>query len=171
MAHAKIFVIKESEKEINKLLKQSIPFIGQRLRVLLIMKQNETNGISRREVAKLAGVDPNSVQNWRKLYLTEGIEGLMKHQKTGFKPSVFTPNEHDMLEAKLNNPENGIQGYVELKVWIEKETGKEFNYNTLLFYCIRNFKSSVKVARKSHVNKDENKVDVFKKTSDKSVKK
>ena len=171
MAHAKIFVIKESEKEINKLLKQSIPFIGQRLRVLLIMKQNETTGISRREVAKLAGVDPNSVQNWRKLYLTEGIEGLMKHQKTGFKPSVFTPNEHDMLEAKLNNPENGIQGYVELKDWIEKETGKEFNYNTLLFYCIRNFKSSVKVARKSHVNKDENKVDVFKKTSDKSVKK
>jgi len=171
MAHAKIFVIKESEKEINKLLKQSIPFIGQRLRVLLIMKQNETTGISRREVAKLAGVDPNSVQNWRKLYLTEGIEGLMKHQKTGFKPSVFTPIEHDMLEAKLNNPENGIQGYVELKDWIEKETGKEFNYNTLLFYCIRNFKSSVKVARKSHVNKDENKVDVFKKTSDKSVKK
>ena len=171
MAHAKIFVIKESEKEINKLLKQSIPFIGQRLRVLLIMKQNETTGISRREVAKLAGVDPNSVQNWRKLYLTEGIEGLMKHQKTGFKPSVFTPIEHDMLEAKLNNTENGIQGYVELKDWIEKETGKEFNYNTLLFYCIRNFKSSVKVARKSHVNKDENKVDVFKKTSDKSVKK
>jgi len=171
MAHAKIFVIKESEKEINKLLKQSIPFIGQRLRVLLIMKQNETTGISRREVAKLAGVDPNSVQNWRKLYLTEGIEGLMKHQKTGFKPSVFTPIEHDMLEAKLNNPENGIQGYVELKDWIEKETGKEFNYNTLLFYCIRNFKSSVKVARKSHVNKDENKVAVFKKTSDKSVKK
>ena len=171
MAHAKIFVIKESEKEINKLLKQSIPFIGQRLRVLLIMKQNETTGISRREVAKLAGVDPNSVQNWRKLYLTEGIEGLMKHQKTGFKPSVFTLIEHDMLEAKLNNPENGIQGYVELKDWIEKETGKVFNYNTLLFYCIRNFKSSVKVARKSHVNKDENKVDVFKKTSDKSVKK
>ena len=171
MAHAKIFVIKESEKEINKLLKQTIPFIGQRLRVLLIMKQNETTGISRREVAKLAGVDPNSVQNWRKLYLTEGIEGLLKHQKTGFKPSVFTPIEHDMLEAKLNNPENGIQGYVELKDWIEKETGKVFNYNTLLFYCIRNFKSSVKVARKSHVNKDENKVDVFKKTSDKSVKK
>jgi hypothetical protein len=57
----------------------------------------------------------------------------MKHQKTGFKPSVFTPIEHDMLEAKLNNPENGIQGYVELKNWIEKESGKVFNYNTLIF--------------------------------------
>ena len=171
MANAKIFVIKESEKEIKKLLKTAIPFIGQRLRVLLIFKQNEMTGIARRKVSQLAGVDPNSAQNWRNLYITEGIEGLMKHQKTGFKPSVFTAIEHNMLEEKLNNPENGIQGYVELKDWIEKQSGKIFNYNTLLFYCIRNFKSSVKVARKSHVNKDENKVEVFKKTSDKSVKK
>ena len=171
MANAKIFVIKESEKEIKKLLKTAIPFIGQRLRVLLIFKQNEMTGIARRKVSQLAGVDPNSAQNWRNLYITEGIEGLIKHQKIGFKPSVFTAIEHNMLEEKLNNPENGIQGYVELKDWIEKQSGKVFNYNTLLFYCIRNFKSSVKVARKSHVNKDENKVEVFKKTSDKSVKK
>jgi hypothetical protein len=36
---------------------------------------------------------------------------------------------------------------------------------------MRHFGSSVKVARKSHVNKDMNKVDAFKKTSVKSVKK
>ena len=76
-----------------------------------------------------------------------------------------------MLEAKLNNPQNGLQGYVELKDWIEKETGKTFNYNTLLYYCIRNFKSSVKVTRKSHVKKDENQVIAFKKISEESVKK
>ena len=54
MARAKILVVKETEKEIINLLKQSIPFIGQRLRVLLIFKQNEKVGISRRDVAKLA---------------------------------------------------------------------------------------------------------------------
>ena len=171
MAHAKTLVIKETEKEIKILLKQSIPFISQRLRVLLILKQNEKAGISKREVAKLAGVDPNSVQNWRTLYLNAGIEGLIKHQKIGFKPSVFTTIEHTMLEAKLNSSQNGLQGYVELKDWIEKETGKKFNYNTLLYYCIINFKSSVKVARKSHVKKDENQGISFKKISDKSVKK
>lgn len=170
MAHAKNLIIKETEKEIKKLLKQSIPFIGQRLRVLLVLKQNETEGISKREVAKLAGVDPNSVQNWRTLYINFGIEGLMEHKKKGFKPSVFTSTEHHKLEAKLNNPQNGLQGYVELKAWLEKESGKTFNYNTLLYYCIRNFKSSVKVARKSHVKKDEAQVTTFKKTSDGSVK-
>ncbi|MFV8465946.1 transposase [Flavobacterium sp. LB1P62] len=57
-----------------------------------------------------------------------------------------------MLETKLNNPQNGLQGYVVLKDCIEK-SGKTFNYNTLLSYCIRNFKSNIKVARKSHFKK------------------
>jgi transposase len=171
MARPKIIVIKESEKEIRSLLKQSIPFIAQRLRVLLVLKQNENSGISKREVAKLAFVDSNSVQNWRKLYIKDGIDGLMSHKKTGFKPSVFNKDEYNKLKEKLNDPQNGLQGYVELKAWLEKETGKLFKYNTLLFYCIRNFKSSVKVARKSHVKKDETEVETFKKTSDRTVKK
>jgi transposase len=140
------------------------------LRVLLVLKQNETTGISKREVAKLAGVDPNSVQAWRTLYINEGLEGLMTHKRSGFKPSVFSIIEHQKLEEKLNNPQNGLQGYVELQAWLQKETGKTFNYNTLLYYCIRNFKSSVKVARKSHVKKDENQVDTFKKLLGKPVK-
>ena len=171
MAHAKILKIKETEKEIKNLLKKSIPFIGQRLRVLLILKQNEEKGISRREVTKLAGIDPNSVQKWRALYYNSGIEGLMKHQKTGFKPSAFTTIEHNMLEIKRNDPQNGLQGYVELKDWIKKESGKIFNYDTLLYYCIRNFKSSVKVARKSHIKKDADQGISFKKISEESAKK
>lgn len=163
MALPKIISIKETEKEIKKLMKKSIPFIGQRLRVLLILKQYEQTGISKRKAAKLAGVDPNSVQNWRTLYEQEGIKGLMEHNKTGFKPSVFTPEEHQLLENKLHDPENGLQGYVELKEWLEKEVERTFNYNTLLYYCIRHFKSSVKVARKSHVKKDENAMEDLKK--------
>ena len=171
MALPKKIVIKETEKEIKKLLKQSIPFIGQRLRVLLVLKQNEIVGISKRDAAKLAGVDPNSIQNWRALYINSGIDGLMKHSKIGFKKSVFTDLEHKKIEEKLNDPNNGLQGYVELKSWIEQETGRIFNYNTLLYYCIKNFKSSVKVARKSHIKKDDNQVEAFKKTSGKSAKK
>ena len=170
MSSAKKIIIKETEKEIKKLLKESIPFIGQRLRVLLILKQQEATGISKREVAKLAGVAPNSVQNWRTLYVNTGIEGLMRHEKKGFRPSVFNAIDHQKLETKLNNPQNGLQGYVELKAWLEKETDKVYNYNTLLYYCIRNFKSSVKVARKSHAKKSENEVNTFKKTSDESAK-
>ena len=56
----------------------------------------------------------------------------MKHQKKGFKPSVFNTNEHQKLEAKLNDSQNGLQGYVELKAWLEKESDKVFNPNSAL---------------------------------------
>lgn len=71
--HSKILVIKDPEKEIKNLLKQFIPFIGKHLRVLAILKQNEKVGISKREVTKLAEVDPNSVRNWKNLYLNDRI--------------------------------------------------------------------------------------------------
>jgi len=105
------------------------------------------------------------------LGIREGIDGLMKHNKTGFKPSVFTSAERLIIEEKLNNPENGLQGYVELKEWIKKELGKDVLYRTVVSYCVTNFHSSVKVARKSHINKDVNKVEDFKKTLDKFAKK
>ena len=107
MAYIKILVIKETEKEIKNLFKQSIPSVGQRFRVLLILKQNEKAGISKREVAKLAGVVLNSVQNRRTLYLNAGIEGLIKHRKTDFKPSAFNFIEDYMLKTKLNDPQSG----------------------------------------------------------------
>lgn len=98
-------------------------------------------------------VDPNSVQKWQIVHLNSEIEGFIKFEKTGFKSSVFNAIEHTMLETKLNNPKNGLQGYVKIKDWIVKETRKGINYNTLLCHCINNFKSSVKLARKNHVKK------------------
>lgn len=83
-AKYKKIIIRETEKEIKKLLKESNSFIGQRLRVQLILKQNQEVGISKREVAKLAGVDSNSVQRWRNLYINTGIEGLLKLDKVKF---------------------------------------------------------------------------------------
>jgi transposase len=139
--------------------------------VLLILKQYESTGISKREASLLAGVCPGSIQKWRTLYMEAGIEGLMKHNKTGFKPSIFTLAERDRIAEKLNNPENGLRGYVELKEWIRKEFGKDILYRTVVNYCVTNFHSCVKVARRSHVNKDMNKVEDFKKTLDKSAKK
>jgi len=117
------------------------------------------------------GVDPNSVQTWRTLYNTAGIEGIKKHNKKGFKPIVFTQEEHQTIENKLKDPTNGLRGYVELLRWVEHEFKKQINYNTLLKYSVKNFGSKIKVARKSHINKNDEAVATFKKTSVKSVKK
>lgn len=171
MSLPKIIIVKESMKELTSLLKKASPLIAPRIRTIIEIKKNEAKGISKIALASLVGVDPNSVQTWRTLYINQGIEGVLTHKKTGFRPSVFTPEEHNAIEKKLKDPKNGLRGYVELLNWIEVEFKKQIIYNTLLKYCVKNFGSKVKVARKSHVKKDEEAVSTFKKTSVKSAKK
>jgi len=44
-----------------------------------------------------------------------GIEALLRYKKTGFKPSILSNKEHELIEAKINYPKNGLSGYVELQ--------------------------------------------------------
>ena len=165
MAAPKIVIVRESLSELRKLQKANIPLIAQRLRALIEFKKNETTGISKREVAANVGVDHNSVQTWRNLYEKGGIDAILAHGRKGAKRSLITPEEHQAIEQKLKNPANGLRGYVELLDWVEQEFNKKLKYNTLLKYATRHFGSKVKVARKSHVRKDDEAVATFKKTS------
>ncbi len=73
--------------------------------------------------------------------------------------------EHQKMAMKLNDPKNGIRGYKELLEWVNKELSKDMKYITLVKYTERHFGSKIKVARKSHIKKDEEAVTTFKKTS------
>jgi len=171
MSAPKVIIIKESFKELNFLLKKSKKLIFPRLRMLIEIKKHENEGISKRTLSELIGVSHNSVQTWRTLYEKGGIQAIMSHKKTGFKKPVFTEEQHNIIKNKLHDPINGLRGYKELLAWVEEEFKKEYKYNTLLKYCIREFGSSVKVARKSHIKKDNDAVEAFKKTSFYSAKK
>ena len=96
-------------------------------------------------------------------YRQGGLSQLLSHKKTGFKPSVFTDEEKAELGTLANNPKNGIVGYVELRRWVKEKFDKDVKYITLVKFMERNFKTKVKVARKSHINKDAKAVEAFKK--------
>ena len=157
--------VNESMKELKFFLKSSIPFIQPRVKLLMVMKKYDNRPVSKRELMERTGLCSYSVHKWRTLYQSGGIETLLKHNKIGFKPSKITKEQHLQLADKLNNPENGIRGYKELKEWVEKDLGNPILYNTLLKYCVKNFGSKVKVARKYHAKKVVEQVDSFKKTS------
>jgi transposase len=164
MSSPKTIIVKESILELKKIQKQSIPMIALRIRALLEFKKHEKTGISKRAVADAIGVNHNSVQTWRKIYEQGGIEAILAYQKQPGRPSNITPKEHLEIEKKLHDPKNGLRGYIELKDWMETEFNKTFKYNTVLKYSYRHFQSKIKVARKSHVKKDEVAVTTFKKT-------
>lgn len=171
MANPKIIHVKESSKELKHLQKNQPLTIIKRLNMLLELRKHESTGISKRQLASLVGVDPNSIQSWRTIYQTKGINGILSHGRIGFKPSIITKEEHKKIEHKLNQPKDALKGYKELMRWIKEELGKEIKYTTLVEYSKRHFGSKIKVARKTHVRKDEAAVETFKKTSVKSSRK
>jgi transposase len=171
MSNAKIIHIKESSRELKQLQKNQPLTILKRLNMLIELKKNGANGLSKRQLAKLIGVDPNSIQKWRTIYINEGISGIVSHGRVGFKPSLITKEEHKKIEQKLNQTKNALRGYKALMQWIKDEFGKEIKYTTVVEYSKRHFGTKIKVARKSHVLKDEVAMATFKKTSVKSFKK
>jgi len=171
MSHCKTLTIKESVKELLHLRKNSSDTVNKRLQMLIAIKRNKGGSLSKRVLGQLIGVDPNSITAWKKLYEQEGISGIMSDGRIGFKPSVISAEEHKKIEKKLKDPKNGIRGYTELLDWVKQELSKDIKYITLLKYSERHFGSKIKVARKSHVKKDNLAVEAFKKTSVKNAKK
>lgn len=135
------------------------------MRILLECKKSEEFGISKRAISQNTGYCEDSVHRWRKMYIEGGLDLLLSHGRKCNKPTSFTATEHQRLSEKLHETENGLTGYKELQQWIETEIGKVVKYKTVYAYAIKNFGTKIKVARKSHVKKNNEAVEVFKKSS------
>ena len=156
--------VKESAEYLRTLIRKSIPMISVRINMLIMIKKHD-GSISRQKLSEMLGVSPGSIHNWRQTYIKGGLEALANHGRKGSVSKIFGEQERKFLEETLNDPKNGIQGYTELMKKMNKRFNKEFDYVTLREYCKRNFGTKIKVARKSHVKKDEKQVKDFKKTS------
>ncbi|MBA2611655.1 MAG: hypothetical protein H0U95_06785 [Bacteroidetes bacterium] len=164
MSLPKQIVIKESLSELKDLQRKSGELISKRLRILIEFKKYEKTGISKRAVSENTGINHNSITKWRTIYLNVGIGAFLKHGRIGFKKSVIDIVSHKAIEKKLKDPKNGLRGYKELHQWVFKNLNLDIEYNTLVKYSMRHFGTKIKVARKSHVKKDEDAVTSFKKT-------
>jgi transposase len=165
MANPLSITIKESLVELRAIQRKQGELISKRIQVLIEIKKRENEGISKRALADITGVNHNSIVKWRNMYLKGGLDALLKHGRIGFKPSIINAHEHQKLKALLHDPKNGIRGYKELLDWVATELGKEMKYTTLVEYTKRHFQSKIKVSRKSHVKKNDELVNTFKKTS------
>jgi len=169
MSNAKPLVIKEGIKELNATRKNSSDAINKRVLMLIEIKKEKGGAIAKRDLAKRIGVDPNSITSWKKLYEQSGMAGIVSDGRIGFKPSVVSAEQHKKMEQKLKDPKNGIRGYTELLDWVKTELSNDMKYITLVKYTQRHFGTKIKVARKSHVKKDAEAVETFKKTLVKSA--
>lgn len=172
MALPKQIIIKEDLLTLITHAKNGNDLIKKRMRLLIELKKGKPNEHSKRALSEKLGVNHNSIVKWRNLYLSNGIESLLKDgRKGGYRPSILTKEEHEKIKILLNTKNNGIVGYTELLNWVGKELKKDMKYITLVKYAERNFGTKIKVARKSNIKKDLNAVEALKKTSLKNAKK
>jgi hypothetical protein len=164
MAKPLVILVQESIEELQKYLRKSeCETIKKRIRMLIIIKKHEPELLSQQELAKLCKNNPNSINIWRRMYLNGGIEAIMQHNWTGTESKHISKEQYQQLSEKLNNPTNGLVGYKELLHWVETEFDTSIKYTTLYEYVKRNFKTKIKVARKSHIKKNEDDLIAFKK--------
>lgn len=161
MAKALPIVIKESLLELRKELKKAPHHLKPRMQMLLAIKEGKAS--SKRGLAEAIGVDPNSIQKWRTTYIKTGLTGLLAFAGGGKKKSLINRTAHDAIEQKLTNPKEAFTSFVQLQDWISEEFVPGINYHTVNKYVKRHFGAKLKVARKSHVLKDEQAVEAFKK--------
>ena len=163
MAKALNITVKEALWELKKMLKVSSAHQSPKLKMLIIIKGSEID-LNKNELADQVGVNHNSIQKWRKKYRTGGINSLLSDGRIGFKPSVISKEAHEQIRLKLHNPEGAFTSFKDLQHWVDIHFKTGINYNSLRHYVKRHFGAKLKVARKSHVHKDKEAVQAFKKT-------
>lgn len=164
MAKSKSISVKESEVELKRLLRQQPIHLRNRVQMLLVLKGSE-HTLSKNELSKILKINHNTAQRWRKTYCEKGIDALLSDGRVGFKPSIISNEIHQAIEERLTSPKDAFTSYIDLINWIvENYLPQGINYHTVNKYVKRHFGAKLKVARKSHSKKDENAVEIFKKT-------
>jgi transposase len=160
MAKALTVIVKESVKELKSIQRQK-PSYYSRIQMLLLIKEGKYT--TKDSLAEVLQVSTQSVHIWRTKYNAGGIEKLLE-DKRGGKPAKITNDAYQQLSNRLNNSKEGFKTYIEIQTWLKENFGLEMKYQALNKYVKRKFGAKPKVARKSHVNKDDSAEALFKKT-------
>lgn len=164
MANALRVSIKEPMAKLKALLKLQPLHLKSRVQMLIIMKKTD-RALGKNDLAVQLGVNHNSVQTWRKAYLAGGLSQLLEYKRTSNIKPLINPALKKKIKDKLNNPTQGFRSYKEMHDWIKENFLPEIHYQTVNKYVKRTFGAKLKVARKSHINKDPEAIQSFKKNS------
>jgi len=164
MEQAQQLHIKESIRELKAIMHKQRPAIAQRIQMLITIQKQE-DPLSKRALADLLGVNHNSVQKWRTMYKRGGINALLVDGRGGKRREVITSRTHKAIEKRLNSSQDAFRSYTELYQWVQDHYIPHIKYVTLNAYVKRHFGAKLKTARKSHILKDEQAVEAFKKNT------
>lgn len=164
MSRPSLTIVKESLPELKK-LKSSQKQLKLEKRVECLILLKEGRFVSQKETAAYLGISLKTIDRWLRVYRQKGIDELIAPVKRDKPSKIFTEEIHNGLEAKLQDSRDPLLSYTHAQQWIRENYGVEVGYQWLWTYLKKNFKTKLKVPRKSHVNKDDQAADAFFKTA------
>ena len=153
-------IVKESIKDLKGLQKKQ-PSNYNRLQMLILIKEGII--VSKDGLATALSVSNKSVHVWRTRYNEGGMEALLEDNRGG-KQGQITEKVHQKLATRLHNSKDGFKSFIEIQQWLKENFDIQMEYHAVNKYIKRKFGARPKVARKSHIDKDDSAVALFKKT-------
>lgn len=144
-------IITESIEELKQMLRdQRDSRKRARLQALYLLQTHQAS--NRRAVARLLGVNRDTVGRWLRDYAEGGIGALLDlYKPTGKGPTICGEILRG-LEEKLSCPE-GFGSYNGIRLWLEETYKVSLKYKTIYKVVRYKLGAKPKVARPSHIKK------------------
>lgn len=147
----KLTKVKETAEQLREKLKsEAHPLFWQRLQALYLIASAQVK--RRTQIAKILGVNRNSVSTWLRIYETGGLEELLKLNKAKGKPPKMTLRAKAAMAEKLTD-QKGFGSYGEIQAYLLEEHQVELSYSRVHTIVRYEMKAKPKVPRPSNPNK------------------
>lgn len=144
-------VIHESADALKQLLaRERHPAKHQRLHALYLLASGQAR--FRADVARLLGLDRNTVGRWLDQYAAGGLPALLTIYVPAGKRKPLSPAQLTQLRQRLADPQ-GFASYDAVRRWISDTLGVTLSYNATHKLVRYQLGAKLKVVRPSHIKK------------------
>ena len=144
-------VVHESADELKqRLAREHHPAKHQRLHALYLLASGQAR--FRGDVARLLGLDRNTVGRWLDQYAQGGLPALLTLYRPAGKRKPLAPDQLAQLRHRLADPQ-GFASYDEARQWIQDTFGVVLTYNATHKLVRYHLGAKLKVARPTHIKK------------------
>src|SRR5512144_1827178 len=156
-----IFII-ETADELKQLMHaQQKAKLKERIQALYLLKHERAKTLQ--DLADFLGRSRSTIESWLTLYRKKGLLGLLAWNYHGGQPPAIPEPVLTELRQRLSQPQ-GFKSYGEIQQWLQEQYGLEIHYKTVHQTVHYKLKAKLKVARPSHIKRDDMAVVEFKKT-------
>src|SRR5512139_905509 len=134
--------------------------LKERVQALYLLKNERAKTLQ--DLVDFLGRSKSTIASWLTLYRKKGLFGSLAWNYHGGPPPAISEPILTELRGKLNQAQ-GFKNYGEVQQWLKEEYGLEIHYKTVYQTVHYKLKAKLKVARPTHIKRDDTAVVEFKK--------